>query len=126
MAYNLRIAYLNVVSLSAHFADIKNLIRANDLQIICMTETCLKPIIPSSFVEIGGYNLVRRDRIDRARGGIAIYARSDIKIREYSLSTCDGGALENLIVTLDLKKVTIVLGIVYRSHRVCTVAESIA
>ena len=50
----------------------------NSPAIICLTETKLGKTIDDNEVNLNGYTLYRRDR-DRRRGGVAIYARSDIK-----------------------------------------------
>lgn len=122
---NLKIANFNVSSLVAHFSDIRDLVLTNGFHLICMTETCLKPWIPSSVVQINGYKLIRQDRVNRARGGIAIYVRSELQVEMYDLNTCVSEPLESLIIRLTLKGIKILICVVYRSQTACSISESV-
>ena len=58
---------------------------ATDIDICVVSETHLKPEIPDSVVAISNYTIYRRDRNwfgndKRSKGGVAIYARSNIKV----------------------------------------------
>ena len=62
-------------------ADLNN----KDIDVCIVSETHLKPKIPDAIVNIPGYSIFRRDRnwsgLDkRSKGGIAIYARSNLNI----------------------------------------------
>ena len=62
-------------------ADLNN----KDIDICVVSETHLKPEMPDAIVNIPGYNIFRRDRdwsgLDsRCKGGIAIFARSNLNV----------------------------------------------
>ena len=62
-------------------ADLNN----KDIDICVVSETHLKPEMPEAFVNIPSYNILRRDRnwlgLDsRCKGGIAIFARSNLDV----------------------------------------------
>ena len=66
--------------------------------------------------ELPGYNLVHKNRINRSRGGVAIYVKSDIeyKIRD-AISIFDGGEFESsFIETNSCTAVNTVIGEIYR------------
>ena len=65
-------------------ADLNN----KDIDICVVSETHLKPEMPDAIVNIPGYNIFRRDRdwsgLDsRCKGGIAIFARSNLDVIGY-------------------------------------------
>ena len=62
-------------------ADLNN----KDIDVCIVSETHLKPEMPDAIVNIPGYYIFKRDRnwsgLDkRSKGGIAIYARSNLNI----------------------------------------------
>ena len=122
---NFKLANLNVRSLVAHFPEFCEVIRDNSFDIVCVTESWLKPEIASDLVQIQGYKLIRRDRLDRAGGGVAMYIRNEYNIEQYSLLTCDGGSLENLWISIRINRTTnMLVGVVYRPPA-CSVNESV-
>lgn len=48
---------------------------------ILVSETWLKPSLPSTLVQLNNYTLCRNDRILKRGGGAAIYIRSDIQYK---------------------------------------------
>ena len=65
-------------------ADLNN----KDIDICVVSETHLKPEMPDAIVNVPGYNIFRRDRdwsgLDsRCKGGIAIFARSNLDVIGY-------------------------------------------
>jgi len=47
-----------------------------NVDVAIITETHLKKHHQSSLIKIDGYNIFRRDRLSRCRGGVAIFVRS--------------------------------------------------
>ena len=83
----LRVAHLNVRSLTAHFPAFLDAEIAELYDIIAVTETWLKPDTPSRLLAIEGYFLERLDRIDRVGGGVAFYIRDHLRYER--LNDCD-------------------------------------
>lgn len=115
---------LNVRSLTAHFPEVCDLVRNNNYDVLCITESWLKPAIPSYLVQIPGYELIREDRIDRVGGGVAIYIHKNYYFTKYSFLTCRHDVVENLWITLKYKRLTFIVGVVYRPPS-CSVADSV-
>jgi exonuclease III len=70
-------ALLNIVSLSKHIDEIRVLLENQTVDILALNETRLHPDIPSEFVNIDGYDIVRMDR-DKHGGGVCFYIRRTI------------------------------------------------
>ena len=70
-------ALLNIVSLSKHIDEIRLLLENQTVDILALNETRLHPDIPSEFVNIDGYDIVRMDR-DKHGGGVCFYIRRTI------------------------------------------------
>ena len=75
----LKLVHLNARSLYNKLVEIKESFHSCD--IIIITETWLKKLVPSSAIGIEGYNVIRQDRHcheSKKGGGICIYLRTDI------------------------------------------------
>jgi len=71
-------------------------------QVICLQETNLKPQKHSeNSVTISGYKCVRRDRVGRIKGGVAMYIKDNISFRSLSL-LCDDPKYETQWVEIEL------------------------
>lgn len=83
---NLNIAHVNVQSISAYYPDLLASISSIHLDALLLTETFLKPSLPSTQFALPGFVLIRNDRIGNGCGGVAIYLRADISFKIVSLS----------------------------------------
>ena len=65
-----------------HKSDIAEAyIEAHNVDVLVLTETHLKATVPDSQIDITGFSLFRRDRLNKGGGGVAIYCRSDLRPR---------------------------------------------
>lgn len=62
------IAHLNVRSLTPKYNEIKSILLENSYEILFLSETWLTDSTSNHFLNIDGYNLVRRDRVGRGEG----------------------------------------------------------
>ena len=65
----------NVISLVPKIDEVVEVIQCTHYDFICFVETWLQPHIHDNFVTFGGYNIVRRDRINKLHGGVCIYIK---------------------------------------------------
>ncbi len=72
----LRIANLNVNSLTRHVDDIRIMLTNYPFDILAINETKLDSSISDSEIYINGYTIIRKDR-NRNGGGIAIYIKNN-------------------------------------------------
>ena len=78
----------NVRSLRNKMDELQAVVDVNNPDIVCITESWLKPDIPDSTVRLSKYILFRRDRPTHA-GGVCAYVNSDIpslRISEFEFS----------------------------------------
>jgi hypothetical protein len=81
---SLAIYHLNVRSLVPKIDEVRDLIEKLKADVLCITETWLHDKILDVDVSIDGFSLLRKDRIDKHGGGVAIYIRENIiyKVRQ--------------------------------------------
>ncbi|KAL1452280.1 hypothetical protein WDU94_006566 [Cyamophila willieti] len=107
--------HINAESLKCHHPTFLESFSNLSLGALLVSETFLRPSIPSSMVSFFGYNLIRNDRLHKKRGGVAIYLRSDFS---YSIvAKSDGyveGSMEFLILEVIVNNNKLLLAVVYR------------
>lgn len=97
---------------SVKFDEFRDLIVESSLDIIAVTETWLKPVVPNSAINIPGYAFCRNDRIDGRAGGVGIYISSTIQ-HKVILKISSIGQCEMIFVELTLGECIVLLGAVY-------------
>jgi hypothetical protein len=70
----------NVMSLSPKIDEVRLVIKKTGVDIAVFTETWLKHVIPDTVVHIPGYNIIRKDRVERTHGGVCVYVQNQIKV----------------------------------------------
>ena len=97
--------------------DVNVILDSQRLDILCITETWLRPHIDDSFLVFPGYRSARRDRPVRTAGegrggGVCIVYRETLQVESLELPGA-GTALESL--WLSVRSVTtFVIGVMYR------------
>lgn len=85
MAHNtstpLNICQVNAQSLEAHIADIDKILAAKNVHIMGISESWLKAGRGSRVIHIPHYTLVRRDRVGKGGGGVALYIHESLRFR---------------------------------------------
>ena len=111
--------HLNIQSLPAKFDKLKLLIselhdQQIDLDFILLCETFLTDNIASQF-NIEGFNLVYKNRLTMARGGVAIYVNTkfSFKVRD-DLATNVPGVFESVFIEIKSQKYNAIVGEIYR------------
>lgn len=82
----------NACSLIANGQEFKKCIKDFDPKpdVLCIQKTCLKPCLDFN---IAGYNCLRKDRINKSRGGCATFIKEGFQYKRYEYD----GSLECLI-----------------------------
>lgn len=107
----LKVAFLNVQSLSSHYAEFASLLIQEEFDIVGISETWLTSNISSGLVRVDDYNLIRRDRGSRG-GGVAIYIRNTFNYKVLDSQLHE--ALEQIWIEIKLNKQTYIIGSLYR------------
>ena len=84
--------------------------------IICLTETWLKPTVSDAEVQIPGFNIIRKDREKRG-GSVCVYIRNHISAKEINISQVSSNEhieILSLKIQVNMNK-SIVVTTIYRS-----------
>lgn len=72
----------NVMSLAPKIDEVRDVVRRGNYQFMGIVETWLQNHIHDNVINIHGYNLIRRDRINGQHGGVCMYIENSIKFKE--------------------------------------------
>jgi exonuclease III len=77
---SLKFYHLNIRSLLPKLDELRgtNGICNNEASVLCFSETHLSSNISDNTVQLLGYNVFRKDRCNRAGGGVAAYVHNDL------------------------------------------------
>ena len=64
-------------------------VKNSDADIVAVSETWFNKNIPDSCVAIDGYNLIRKDRVNKKGGGVCFYVRNDIICKKCHFESCN-------------------------------------
>jgi exonuclease III len=73
-------AHLNIASLPKHIDELRLQLTKQPLDILSINETRLDDTINDGLIHLNGYDVLRKDR-NRMGGGVAIYFRDNINIK---------------------------------------------
>lgn len=111
------IFHINIDSLNCHFDDLQDLLNElkNDFSIVGISETYLKDV-PSNLLVMSGYKLEYKNRLDKRKGGVAMYIKDNINFTvRHDLNIFANSSCESLFIEIaraDAKN--IIVGILYR------------
>ena len=116
---HLKICHLNIRSLMRNIEELRHIIDVSDpVHVIAVSETWLRPAVPSTLVELSGYTFIRNDRIGgRTGGGVGMYILNTLSTRvienDYDISS---NRVEQLWIEIKYRCNKIAIGVVY-NHR---------
>lgn len=112
---NFNVVHINAQSVPAHFPDMLASFSCENIHAILISESWLKPCLPSCSYALPGFRLIRNDRISGGGGGVAIYLRTHIEYTIISLSAQPPppNAGEHLFLEVELNHRKVLLGVYY-------------
>ena len=111
---DVEICHLNAQSIPAHFSELQALFSNQAVDACMISESWLKPSLPSSLYNLPGYNLIRNDRTARRGGGVAIYLKDHFSYEVICKSSVGSSpAPEYLLIRVTMKDTSILLGVFY-------------
>ena len=111
---SLSLVHINAQSIPAHITDLLASFGSGVVDCILISETWLKPSLPSISYSIPGYQLFRNDRTLQGGGGVCIYLRNNIPASIIKCSSNESiGDLEYLFLEILLHHKKILLGVLY-------------
>ena len=110
------IFYTNCNGMYNKVRELALLAETHKFKVICIAESHLKPNILDAELQINNYTLFRKDRLDRDRGGSAIYVHNSL----FATVIESFDANDSLAVFLNLDCCPIILACIYRSQSLTT------
>lgn len=104
-------AHLNIRSLLPKLNDLKEHLTLNNYSILCLTETWLTPAISDDVLQVGGYILLRRDRMFGRGGGVCMYIKNSIISNRINGMNA---SIEQLWVKLNINRQQYAVGVAYK------------
>ena len=109
----LTIEHINTQSVQGHLEEIALLINERKIDILCVSETWLTPLVPDKYINIPNFNIFKHDQ--KPGGGVCIYVRSDLKVTNIKLKVENETLVEDLWLQVQFKKLpSIIIGTIYR------------
>ena len=111
---NFNVIHINSQSIPAHYPDLLSSLDVKNVHAILVSETFLKPCLPSTSYSIPGFHLIRNDRVNKGGGGVAIYLRSHIPFTILDKSHSQySEAAEHIFVEILFGTLKVLLGVFY-------------
>ncbi|MDW0176719.1 MAG: reverse transcriptase family protein, partial [Nitrososphaeraceae archaeon] len=105
---------INAQSLPAHYSEFINIFDNLPIHACLISETWLKPSLPSTLYPLPGFSLLRNDRKLGRGGGVAIFLRNDLPYKIVSQSPTDRlSIMEYIFVEVSFHGTKVLLGVVY-------------
>ena len=93
--------------------QIRCMLTKEDVDILCVTETWLVPSMVSSFIQIDGYEVFRKDRGQRG-GGACFFVKDEYETRIMN-TFGDGDEVDDVWITVQVRKTkSFIVGAIYR------------
>lgn len=108
-----KLGHLNTRSLVASFGDVSNLITANCFDVFAVSESWLNVNVSDNILHVPGYRVIRKDREGRG-GGLVAYIHARYEYEEVDINIENSGIVEQLWINIRYKKMSLLVGIVYR------------
>ncbi|XP_026325049.1 uncharacterized protein LOC113234040 [Hyposmocoma kahamanoa] len=127
LSKNFNVVHINAQSLASHYNDLVTSFTSKNIHAVLISETWLKPSLPSTQYPLPGFRLIRNDRAytigsqgGRMRmvggGGVAIYLRCDIDCEIVAQSVTSADSPEYLFLEVTLHHTRALLGVFYSPH----------
>ena len=118
----LKLGHINIRSLPSKLDEIRLILRDNNIDILCVSETWLTEPISSDILIFPGYQVLRRDRAQPKRGrrdvrggGLAVLVRDGVDVSDMKVSSPTESRLESLWLTVSSSGGrSAVIGAIYR------------
>ncbi len=108
------VVHINAQSVPAHYSDMLPSFDSDLIHAVLVSESLLKPPLPSTQYSLPGYKLVRNDRVGKGYGGVAIYLRGDISYKVVDQSPGDYCEFaEHLFIEVNFRHAKLLLGVYY-------------
>ena len=109
----IKIDHINAQSIQGHMEEIRLLVEDRSVDILCISETWLLPIVDNRYIKIPNFNIFRYDA--GRGGGVCIYVKDYLKVSEIQLNIPRIENVDSIWLTVQSSKFpSFILGTVYR------------
>ena len=109
----IKIEHINAQSVQGHIDEIRLMVHDRDIDILCISESWLLPVIHDNYINIPKYNVFRYD-VGRG-GGVCVYIRNCLKVSVINLSLPKVENVDILWLNVQSSKFpSFIIGTVYR------------
>lgn len=99
---------------AAHYSDLLASFNTANLDALLISESFLKPSLPSFQFALPRYVLIRNDRTGKECGGVCIYLHGDLPLKVVSASSSQyTESAESLLLEITVHTYKVLLGVVY-------------
>lgn len=110
---NFNVCHINAQSIPAHFTDLLDAFSYSSIHAVLVSESWLKPSLPSTSFPLPNCVLIRNDRTGKGGGGVSIYLKSHLPYKIVLQSpSAYSSSPEYLFIEVDLG-IKFLLGVVY-------------
>lgn len=107
------VEHINAQSLLGNIDEIRLLITARNIDVLCVSESWLLPDIPDAYVNIPGYKIFRCD--SGRGGGVCKYVKNVLTVNFMNLNLPKQVGIEDIWITVQYRKLpAIIIGCMYR------------
>ena len=99
---HLKILQWNAEGIQNKKMSLNERLKKEDIDIACIQETHLKDALR---LHIRGYEVIRKDRKDRIKGGVAILVRNSIPYQELQVDTGNEAEIHGVVLTVGQEKI---------------------
>ena len=111
---NFNVVHINAQSLPAHYPDLLDSFNLKSIHAILVSETFLKPGLPSTAFPLPGFHLIRNDRTEKGGGGVAIYLRNHFPFSILHKSpSAYSNSSEHILIEVLFGTLKVLLGVFY-------------
>ena len=109
----IKIEYIDAQSVQGHIEEIEMLIEDRSIDILCISETWLLPLVEGKYINVPNCNILR---YDIGRGGrVCVYAQDYLKVSEIDLNIPKVENVDNIWLCIQSSRFpSLILGTVYR------------
>ena len=107
----IKIVYSNVDGLISKLMELKDIVKDKKPQVICLTETKLSTNIIDDTLNIGNYNIWRKDRKFKQGGGVMILTCKELQVKKIHANTIE--MVELIAVEVKTKEGDIIIATIY-------------
>lgn len=76
--------HLNIRSIMSKYDQVQSLLSESNLDFLCISETWLHKDSPTVGLNVLGYNIFRKDRLEDRGGGVMFYVREHLSVNKYN------------------------------------------